>query len=149
MQSLSRRALSHSAVSRWVSTGRLGSHFHQHNIFLFTVPSRPALVSTQPHTRLVTEDSSAAVKREPNEGDHSPAFSAGGWEYLEICLHFPHDFMTWCLIKQRDISLTFSYSFALRFCFTFLQDSFCEVSLSTILHEYPLALYSYIRKGKN
>jgi hypothetical protein len=59
-------------------------------IFLFDIPSRPALVPTQPPIQWVTRALSLGVKRPGREADHSPPSSAEVKEYVELYLHSPN-----------------------------------------------------------
>jgi hypothetical protein len=47
-------------------------------------------------------DSFLGVKRPGHEADHSPLSSAEVKECVDLYLHSPIRFMTWCLVKHKD-----------------------------------------------
>jgi hypothetical protein len=75
--------------------------------FLFSTPSIPALVSTQPPIQWVPEALCQGVKRLGREGDHSPPASAEVkkmWIYTSTS---PYAFMVYCLIGEAQVQLYF------------------------------------------
>jgi hypothetical protein len=49
------------------------------------------------------------VKRPGREANHSPPSSAEVKEYVELYFHSQYVFMTWCLVKHRDFTFTFTF----------------------------------------